>query len=163
MQTALFSFLIVQDSPLFWSWTHINYINKIKITKTLKFFSLKDYVMNNKTAQKAVAYLCDSHNWHTKLANHKIAPILSFVASPIFLRDARSSQNCKKVILMPCKKMGPKSMRHQSAFPYGSSQVSKTHPSQESCQTMIDGNSMNIHYIDFTYIRQSPFRIQVSV
>ena len=57
--------------------------------------------------------------------------------------------------------MGPKSMRHQSAFPYGSSQVSKTHPSQESCQTMIDGNSMNIHYIDYTYIRLSPFRIQV--
>ena len=54
--------------------------------------------------------------------------------------------------------MGPKSLRHQSAFPYGSSQVSKTHPSQESCQTMIDGNSTNIHYI-----RQSPFRIQVSV
>ena len=114
--------------------------------------------MNNKAAPKAVTYLCDSHNWHTKLANHKIAPILSFVASPIFLEMQDHLKIARKSFLCPAKKMGPKSLRHQSAFPYGSSQVSKTHPSQESCQTMIDGNSTNIHYI-----RQSPFRIQVSV
>ena len=118
--------------------------------------------MNNKAAQKAVPYVIattDTQNWlTTKLPQFcPLQPPLFFQRCKIISKLQESHSYALQ------KKMGPKSMRHQSAFPYGSSQVSKTHPSQESCQTMIDGNSMNIHYIDYTYIRQSPFRIQVSV
>ena len=93
------------------------YINERKITKTLKFFSLKNYVMNNKAAQKAVTYLCDSHNWHTKLANHKIAPILSFVASPIFLEMQDHLKIARKSFLCPAKKNGAKVNEASKCFP----------------------------------------------
>ena len=73
--------------------------------------------MNNKAAQKAVAYLCDSHNWHTKLANHKIAPILSFVASPIFLEMQDHLKIARKSFLCPAKKNGAKVNEASKCFP----------------------------------------------
>ena len=72
--------------------------------------------MNNKAAQKAVAYLCDSHNWHTKLANHKIAPILSFVASPIFLEMQDHLKIARKSFLCPAKN-GAKVNEASKCFP----------------------------------------------